>query len=298
MLDYVFIGSLALVLFFIVVWAVQRARRIRAEAATREEQALALMRTGQSPDKERPGETVFAGMPSQMLPRAGIEVSEVVDLDELLAGEPLGVATRARARLEEPTNIDAGADTLPPRPAASPPPPPPPKPVAPPAVGRGAAAAAPAPQPPAAAPRPAPAPPPSRKEPADVSLRELTLAWFEARGYRGSPASPAVRPIELVLRHKGDPARAYAFVVEARRVTGERVAALANQARSIGLLRLLIVAEGGAEAGAAAQRKGVRLMDRAAMDGELKKLDLSVAAKIIAVARKRTAMRAAAAVVH
>jgi hypothetical protein len=77
-------------------------------------------------------------------------------------------------------------------------------------------------------------------------------------------------------------------------VTAERVAELAQQARSIGLLRLLIVAEGGTDQGAAAHRKGVRLMDRGAMDGELKKLELSIVAKIIAVARKRTAARAAA----
>jgi hypothetical protein len=289
MLDILFIGSLVFLFLIVFVWAIQRARRIRAEAANREAQALAQMRAGKSGANERQGETVFAGMPSQMLPRAGIEVNEVVDLDELLAGEPVGVATRARARLEEPTNIDAGLDTLPPRPVVAPPVPAPP----------AAAAAVPNPpaRPRAASPRPAPEPP-QRQEPAGVALRELTLAWFEARGYRSSPASPAVRPIELVLRHKGDPARAYAFVVEPRRVTSDRVAALANQARSIGLLRLLIVAEGGADEGAAAHRKGVRLMDRGAMDDELKKLDLSVAAKIIAVARKRAAGRTAAAVAH
>jgi hypothetical protein len=287
MLETLFVGSLAFLILIVLVWTVQRARRIRAEAAIREEQALAQMRAGKAPANERQGETVFAGMPTQMLPRAGIEVNEVVDLEALLAGEPDGVATRARARLEEPTNIDAGLDTLPPRPAAPRAAPPAPAPVA-------VAAAPPAATPPR--PAPAPAQTAGRGEPADVSLRELALAWFEARGYRSSPASPAVRPIELVLRHKGDPARAYAFVVESRRVTGERVDALAEQARSIGLLRLLIVADGGADASAAARRKGVRLMDRGAMDGELKKLDLSVAAKIIAVARKRTAARGAAAV--
>ncbi|GAB4468021.1 MAG: hypothetical protein OHK0044_09180 [Burkholderiaceae bacterium] len=120
MLDTLLIGSLAFLLLIMAVWAVQRARHIRAEAAMREEQALAQMRHGKVPANERQGETVFAGMPSQMLPRAGIEVNEVVDLEALLAGEPLGVATRARARLEEPTNIDVGPDTLPPRPAASP----------------------------------------------------------------------------------------------------------------------------------------------------------------------------------
>ncbi|MDL1863440.1 hypothetical protein FBR04_20805, partial [Betaproteobacteria bacterium PRO7] len=104
MLDILFIGSLVFLFLIVLVWAVQRARRIRVEAASREEQALAQMRAGKNPANERQGETVFAGMPTQMLSRAGIEVNEVVDLEALLAGEPLGVATRARARLEEPTN--------------------------------------------------------------------------------------------------------------------------------------------------------------------------------------------------
>ena len=44
-----------------------------------------------------------------------------------------------------------------------------------------------------------------------VPLRELVIAWYESRGYRGSPASPAIWPIEMVLRHRDDAARAYAF---------------------------------------------------------------------------------------
>jgi hypothetical protein len=129
----------------------------------------------------------------------------------------------------------------------------------------------------------------------DVPLRELALAWFEARGYRSAPASPAVRPIELVLRHKDDPARAYAFVVESGRVSTERVQALRGQARAIGLVRLLIVAAGGAAPRAADGFKGVRLMDRPALEAEFKQLDISVAAKIIAVARKRSGALAATA---
>lgn len=122
----------------------------------------------------------------------------------------------------------------------------------------------------------------------DVPLRELTLAWFEARGYRSSPASAAVRPIEQVLRHRHDPARAYAFVVENARVSADRVQQLRTQARSIGLLRVLIVANDGADEGAATKSKGVRLMDRNSLAAEFDQLDFSVAAKIIAVARKRS----------
>jgi hypothetical protein len=41
--------------------------------------------------------------------------------------------------------------------------------------------------------------------------------------------------------------------------------------------------------------KGVRLMDRPALEAEFKQLDISVAAKIIAVARKRSGALAATA---
>jgi hypothetical protein len=151
--------------------------------------------------------------------------------------------------------------------------------------------------PPAAAePRPVPSPAPLpagggatiRRGNDDVPLRELALAWFEARGYRSAPASSAVRPIEQVLRHRHDPARAYAFVVESSRLSAERVQQLRNQARAIGLLRVLIVADAGAEEGAATKSKGVRVMDRASLAAEFDQLDFSVAAKIIAVARKRS----------
>jgi hypothetical protein len=128
----------------------------------------------------------------------------------------------------------------------------------------------------------------------EVPLRELVLAWFEARGYRSAPASPVVRPIELVLRHKDDPSRAYAFVVGTQRVTSERVLQLAQQARGIGLIRVLIVADAGLTQDAPNAKRGVRVMDRAALSAELAKLDISVAAKIIAVARKRAGARARA----
>jgi hypothetical protein len=126
-----------------------------------------------------------------------------------------------------------------------------------------------------------------------VPLRELVLAWFEARGYRGAPASTAVRPIELVLRHKADPARAYAVVVESQRVTAERVQELRAQARGIGLIRLLVVAAAGSAPGAADGMKGVRVMDRATLEREFGQVDLTIAAKIIAVARRRAARKLA-----
>ena len=152
----------------------------------------------------------------------------------------------------------------------------------------------------------APPPPRSSQPPAkpkpdaispNVPLRELVLAWYESRGYRGSPASPAVWPIELVLRHRGDAARAYAFVVQNDHVSADRITALIEQAREIGMMRVAVVAEAGYESGAKeiAKRRHVRLIDRPAMEAELAELELPTAAKIIAIARKRSATESSAA---
>ena len=124
-----------------------------------------------------------------------------------------------------------------------------------------------------------------------VPLRELALAWYESRGYRGSPASPAVWPIELVLRHRDDAARAYAFVVQNDHISVDRITALIEQAREIGMLRVAVVAEAGYEQGTqeVARKRHVRLIDRSTMDAELTALELPTAAKIIAVARTRAA---------
>jgi len=131
----------------------------------------------------------------------------------------------------------------------------------------------------------------------NVPLRELVLAWYESRGYRGSPASPAVWPIELVLRHREDAARAYAFVVQNDHVSVDRITALIEQAREIGMTRVAVIAEAGYESAAKeiAKRRHVRLIDRAAMEAELSELQLPTAAKIIAIARKRSAVESSAA---
>ena len=366
MIDSTLLIGLLLLLVLTALWAVQRTRRIRAAAAAREEMALARVRAGSDPVGAAGSDTIFeaAGLPSHMPARRGLEVAEheVVDLEALLAGEPQGVARRARATLEEPTNVSLGGDTLPPAPRAAPAaavahvptarasaapvgpvspatPSPVKVPAAPVARAGGSQPATPGgasvplpvaasaaadasragsraaqPSPPTlvvrlndvapslaaaaagpdthgpvtAPPAPAGGSAPVRGASDDVPLRELALAWFEARGYRSAPASAAVRPIEQVLRHRHDPARAYAFVVENHRVTTDRVQQLRTQARSIGLLRLLVVANQGAENGAATSAKGVRLMDRASLAAEFDQLDFSVAAKIIAVARKRS----------
>lgn len=302
------------------LWARGRASRIRSDSDARERRALATVRAGGDPGAntgsgpkipgESTGETIFEpGTPTMMVPgsRGSIEVAEVLDIEELLRDEPNGIASRARAQLEEHTNIHTG-DTLPPRPLVNEPVALAPKParVVPPAPIHQPTRSAPPVAPPVAAQRqPAPprahpaaqaraaTPPPAPSAPdGEVPLRELVLAWFEARGYRSSPASPVVRPIELVLRHKEDPSRAYAFVVGTQRVTSERVQQLAQQARGIGLIRVLVVADAGLSADAPHAKRGVRVLDRNSLSAELAKLDISVAAKIIAVARKRSSARA------
>ena len=159
---------------------------------------------------------------------------------------------------------------------------------------RRPARAAPAPTPPRSVERPAP------KRDAltpSVPLRELVLAWYESRGYRGSPASPAVWPIELVLRHREDASRAYAFVVQNDHVSVDRITALIEQAREIGMMRVAVIAEAGYERGAkeVAKRKHVRLIDRSSIEAELSELKLPMAAKIIAVAKARSAAEPSAA---
>ena len=133
--------------------------------------------------------------------------------------------------------------------------------------------------------------------PNSVPLRELVLAWYESRGYRRSPASPAVWPIELVLRHREDATRAYAFVVQNDLVSVDRITALIEQAREIGMMRVAVIAEAGYERGAKeiAKRRHVRLIDRSTMEAELSELQLPTAAKIIAVARTRSAAESPAA---
>jgi hypothetical protein len=213
---------------------------------------------------------------------------EVLDLDDLLAGEEGAVAAAARRQLEAPTDVWVGPDTffpLAPLPKTAPAAPVEPK-MPPPMAARSDGAH-----------NPAHAAGASSSETTErpVPVRELALAWFEARGYRPSNASRAVRPIELVLRHRQDPARAYAFVVENEKVTSKRVAELVSHARSIGLTRVLVAAETGIEPETRTRfrRQGVRLVDQDAMRREFEKLDLKIAAKIIAVARSRSRLRRA-----
>jgi hypothetical protein len=126
---------------------------------------------------------------------------------------------------------------------------------------------------------------------AGAELRQIVLAWFEARGYVMKPVPPTAFPIEGVLTHRDNASRSYAFLVQPDIVTQERITALLERARELGHPRVALVAEGGAEAAVrdTARRRHVRLIDRRVMEAELAELPRETATRIIAVARARTA---------
>lgn len=286
------------------VWAQRRAQSIRAQAERREQSAMALMLAGGEADAE--GHEVE--LPASVKPKI---------VGRLLEDDPSEKAAAAARHAAAANTRDDAKRELPPleygstkskrhgahNGAATP--------------AEQAAAdldpieelisqiMVPTPEPRPARPSPS-LPPRSVERPSapkrgglapSVPLRELVLAWYESRGYRGSPASPAVWPIELVLRHREDAARAYAFVVQTDHVSVDRITALIEQAREIGMMRVAVIAEAGYEKGAKeiAKRRHVRLIDRTSMEAELSELQLPTAAKIIAVARARSAAEPSAA---
>lgn len=280
--------SLGMLALSLLLWAHQRsvAARARAERARRE--------------AERPelgGDSYF--LPPAPIEQA-VELANPVEIESLLTGESETVAAAARRQLEETTDIvvTGGLRELSlslPAPAK---PPPAPRPAQ--TLRSPERQVAPTVPGPALKTRSAPAPAAvaAQDNQFRVPVRELVLAWFEARGYRASTAFRDAHPIELVLRHRKDQERSYAFVVERALVTSARASSLLAHARASGLPRLLIAAEAGTEEGLPkrVQRQAIRLFDEAGIRAQLGKIDIRVAAKIIAVARSRgLAHRAAAA---
>lgn len=131
---------------------------------------------------------------------------------------------------------------------------------------------------------------------ATVQVRDLVQVFYEARGYRPVPAGRVARPIELVLRHKSDPLRSYAFAPLAEPVTEPVARAMLERARRIDQSRVLIAAENGVapELMNSLLTQGVRVLDGAAIEAQLARLDLPTAAKVRAVARQRASRRAQA----
>lgn len=295
---------LLLVLVGLYLWARRRATLIREQAAAREQAAMAMM-LGATPSGDKPRKAELAtpaadeidhaalirqahGLAAQggdnapgahSLPPIDYEQSAPQVNRELTPAEQAAAGLDPIEELISQIMVDEAS--RPPSPRAAPP-----APVVEPKRARAGSRAA-----------PRDSSPMLDSMAPSVPLRELVLAWYESRGYRQVPASPAVWPIELVLRHRDDPARAYAFVVQNDNVSVDRITALIEQAREIGMLRVAVIAEAGYERGAKeiARKKNVRLIDRPTMDAELSELQLETAAKIIAVARKRSSPEASAA---
>ena len=80
------------------------------------------------------------------------------------------------------------------------------------------------------------------------------------------------------------------FVVQNDHVSVDRITALIEQAREIGMMRVAVIAEAGYESAAkeVAKRRHVRLIDRSGDGSRTSELQLPTAAKIIAIARKRS----------
>jgi hypothetical protein len=135
----------------------------------------------------------------------------------------------------------------------------------------------------------------SRQRPVDApaQVRDLVQVFYEARGYRPVPAGRAALPIELVLRHKSDPLRSYAFAPLTETVTEPVARAMLERARRIDQSRVLIATEGrvAPELVSALSTQGVRVLDGPAIEAQLARLDLPTAAKVRAVARQRASRR-------
>ena len=272
-MTYLLFGALVALATFAIVWSGRRMRLARLAARGREEAMIAVARAAKAASAAvEEGETHFdTGLPPQLRGARGLEVAEEnIDIEALFATMPAGAAARARAQLDQSTDIGASLNsnwpvsglaaptmqTLAPITALN-------------SIGGSTTTA------------------PTTLQ-LDVPLRDLALAWYEARGYRPAPAASALRPLEVVLRHRDDPARCYAFVYVGGRAVASRAIELRDLARSAGVARLLIAAEHGGDAALSANRvKGVRMLDWLSVEAELKKLDLDIAQRIVAIARRR-----------
>jgi hypothetical protein len=253
-------------------WVIRRAARLRRETESREAQVLEALFAARRAKHGNGGETIdverifgrgadAAGKATSadaVLRAAGLEA----ELIALVRSPPPGpAAPAARAESLAEGIVATAAEDLPTVPSAE-------------VVARKAAAQ-------------------EAKAREPVPVRDLVQIFYEARGYRVVPASRNAAPIELVLRHKTDPLRSYAFVPLAGPVTEADARALLERARSIDQPRVLIATEGSVapEVGEALAALGIRVLDRAGIEAHLAPLDFATAAKIRAVARRRASRR-------
>jgi hypothetical protein len=246
----------------------QRIEREREERRARTDELLARVLLGEEPAR---GRKTAGGRPPSLAKPLASPVERMakstgggqqIDIDILLGDEPDSVAERARRQLARPTNFA-------------------------PDLGSASNAAS-------TTTMSSPSPLSLSDGQLDVPLDALVVAWFEARGYVTKPAPETARPINLLLAHRDDSSRSYAFYFERGRLHAQRAAGLLEQARQLGMSKLLIAAEHGADPAVGSTRlRDVQVMDWIAIDREMKKLDFRVAAKIIAIARASRGMPAA-----
>lgn len=264
-------ASLLVVALALAAWVLRRAIRYRREAQSREARALeALFLSrhtgdgGASIDLDKIFGTSAAAaspMSAEVALRAAGLPPELVALLKKASAEQVALETAAATAATAAGAVDLVLDDE--APAATP-----------------AAAAVPI--------RPAA---PQSEPPAPV--RDLVQVFYEARGFHPAPADPSARPIELVLAHKSDAQRAYAFVPLAEAPSKAALQSIIDVARAIGQTRLLIAVEGTLPAGFGQQlpAHGVRVFDRAAMNAQLARLDGALSEKIRAAARSRAPQR-------
>jgi hypothetical protein len=242
-----------------------RIERERQGRRARADQMLARVLLGEERAERH---TIGGGPVTEVLPpptpaggpttRTAAATQQPVEVDFLLEGEPTSAAEQARQQLARPTMLLSGL------------------------VGEPAAAGAES--------RSASPPLSLLEGRIDVPLDALVVAWFSARGYLMRPAPESAQPIRLLMTHRDDRDRSYAFFFDRGRLHAQRAADLLEKARAAGMKRLLVAAEHGADANIAWQRRNDMLvLDWVTVDREIRKLDFGIAAKLIAVARTRRA---------
>jgi hypothetical protein len=259
---YVVFG-LAIAAVAVLLWRQSEERkrlaRERDERRARTDELLAKVLLGEDPAQGRRtaggrppsiAKPVAAPIERMVKPAPG---GEQIDIDILLGDEPDSVAERARRQLERPTNLatDLGDPA---------------------AAGRTTTLST--------------SPLSLADGQLDVPLDALVVAWFEARGYVARKAPETAAPVTLLLVHREDAARSYAFCFDRGRLHAQRAATLLEKARELGMAKLLVAAEHGADPAVSSSRlRDVQVMDWVAIEREMKKIDFRVAAKIIAIAR-------------
>jgi hypothetical protein len=256
----------------VLLWRQNEARarivRERSERRARTDQMLARVLLGEDrADRHTIGGGPVTEVRQPTAPPGGpttrsAPTQQPVDVDILLEGESTSIAQQARQQLGRPTTFASLAG----EPPASP------------ADGRPAS------------------PRLSLLEGRiDVPLDALVVAWFSARGYLMKPAPESAQPIRLLMTHRDDRDRNYAFFFDRGRLHAQRAAELLEKARALGMKRLLVAAEHGADANLTSSRlRDVLVVDWVSVDREMSKLDFGIAAKLIAIARSRRGVLALA----